>query len=149
VDRSDASRQSDSRADEVLQQKFHGTLSLYVVVDGTTPDSIKDPAMMEKLRCLQADVEQDPNIGGSLSIAEFVARLHRVIHEDRADMERIPASRELIAQYLLLYSLPGDPTAFADLVDDTYQQANIVIFLRSDHIWDYAGVKKRNKRLVL
>ncbi len=136
------------RVDEVLRQKFHGILPLYVVVAGTTPDSIKDPAVMEKLRRLQADVEQDPSVDGSLSIAEFVACLHRVMHEDGAEMERIPASRELIAQYLLLYSLSGDPTAFADLVDDAYQQANVVIFLRSDHTQDILRVVQRIEAFV-
>lgn len=131
------------RADEVLRQKFHGTLPLSVVIDGTTPDTIKDPAIMQKLLRLQAEVEQDPSVGGSLSIAEYVARMHRVLHEDRAAMEHIPASRELIAQYLLLYSLAGDPTAFADLVDDAYQQAHLVIFLRSDHTQDIARVVQR------
>lgn len=136
------------RADEVLRRKFHGTLPLYVVVAGSTPDHIKDPAVMEKLRRLQAEVEQDPSVGGSLSIAEYVARMHRVLHEDRAEMEHIPASRELIAQYLLLYSLSGDPTAFADLVDDAYQQANVVIFLRSDHTQDIVRVVKRVEAFV-
>ncbi len=136
------------RADEVLRHTFQGTLPLYVVVAGATPDHIKDPAVMETLHRLQADAEQDPSVGGSLSIAEYVARMHRVLHEDRAEMERIPASRELIAQYLLLYSLSGDPTAFADLVDETYQQANVVLFLRSDQTQDIARVVKRVEAFV-
>lgn len=136
------------RADEVLRQKFHGTLPLYVVIAGSTPDHIKDPGVMESLHQLQAEVEQDPSVGGSLSIAEYVAHMHRLMHEDRAEMARIPPSRELIAQYLLLYSLSGDPTALADLIDDAYQQANVVIFLRSDHTQDIARVVRRVEAFV-
>ena len=53
---------------------------------------------------MQATIELDPMVGGSVSIAEFAKRMHRVMNEDRPEMEVVPTDYDLIAQYLLLYS---------------------------------------------
>ncbi|MBI4830961.1 MAG: MMPL family transporter, partial [Candidatus Lindowbacteria bacterium] len=44
-----------------------------------------------------------------------------------------PDSRDAIAQYLLLYSLSGDPDDFDEWVDYEYRQANVTITLKNDH----------------
>ena len=82
-------------------------------------------------------------MGGSLSIAEFIKRMNRVMNEDREEMEVIPDSRDLIAQYLLLYSFSGDPDDFDEVVDYDYQHANVSFFLRSDHSADIERVIDR------
>ena len=119
-------------ADDVLRETFQGTLPLYVAIEGHSPDLLKDPALLHKLDRLQATVEQDPIVGGSLSLAEYIKRMHRVMNEDRPEMEVIPDSQDLVAQYLLLYSFSGDPDDFDEIVDYDYQHANVSVFLRSD-----------------
>ena len=129
--------------DEVLREKFQGTLPIYVAIEGHEPDLLKDPDLLAKLDRLQAAVEQDPIVGGSLSIAEFIKRMHRVMNEDRKEMEVIPDSRDLVAQYLLLYSFSGDPDDFDEVVDYDYQHANVSFFLRSDNSADIERVIDR------
>ena len=135
--------------DEALRDKFQGTLPLYVAIEGHAPDLLKDPALLRKIDRLQAEVEQDPVVGGSLSIAEFIKRMNRVMHEDREEMEVIPDSRDLIAQYLLLYSFSGDPDDFDEVVDYDYQHANIAFYLRSDHSADIERVIHRIQDFVV
>ena len=119
-------------ADKIFREQFQGPLPLYVSIEGDTPDLIKDPDLLQKLDRLQTEIEQDPAVGGSLSIAEYIKRMNRVMNEDRPDMEVVPTSRELIAQYLLLYSFSGDPDDFDEVVDYDYQHANLIVYLRSD-----------------
>ena len=119
-------------ADEVLRDTFQGTLPIYIAIEGHSPDLLKDPHLLAQLDRLQATVEQDPVVGGSLSLAEYIKRMHRVMNEDRPEMEVIPTSQNLIAQYLLLYSFSGDPDDFDEIVDYDYQHANMSVFLRSD-----------------
>ena len=118
--------------DESLREKFQGTLPLYIAIEGHAPDLLKDPVLLEQLDRLQAVAEQDPIVGGSLSIAEYIKRMHRVMNEDRPEMEVVPTSQELIAQYLLLYAFSGDPDDFDEVVDYDYQHANVMVYLRSD-----------------
>ena len=127
-------------ADEILRDKFQGTLPLYVAIEGHSPDLLKNPLLLDKLDRLQAEVEQDPVVGGSLSLAEYVKRMNRVMNEDRPEMEVLPTSRDLVAQYLLLYSFSGDPDDFDEIVDYDYQQANVSVYLRSDSTQDIERV---------
>jgi predicted RND superfamily exporter protein len=129
--------------DEALRDEFQGTLPIYVAIEGHQPDLLKDPVLLGKLDRLQAEIEQDPVVGGSLSLAEYVKRMNRVMNEDRAEMEVIPAERDLVAQYLLLYSFSGDPDDFDEIVDYDYQHANVTFFLRSDSSQDVMRVVKK------
>ena len=127
-------------ADEVLREKFQGTLPVYVAIEGHAPDLLKDPALLHKLDRMQAEIEQDPVVGGSLSIAEFLKRMNRVMNEDRPAKEVVPTDRDLVAQYLLLYSFSGDPDDFDEVVDYDYQHANVSFYLRSDGTQDILQV---------
>ena len=129
--------------DESLREKFQGTLPLYIAIEGQAPGLLKDPTLLEQLDRLQAVAEQDPIVGGSLSIAEYIKRMHRVMNEDRPEMEVVPTSQELIAQYLLLYAFSGDPDDFDEVVDYDYQHANVMVYLRSDSTQDVLRVVER------
>ncbi|MFQ5901942.1 MAG: RND family transporter, partial [Thermodesulfobacteriota bacterium] len=135
-------------ADSVLNKKFSGTTSLNVVIETDEPDSMKSPEMLKKIDKLQSHLEALPEIGDTLSIAEFIKRMNRVMNEDRREMEVIPDSKELIAQYLLLYSFSGDPEDFDDIVDYEYKQANIRANLYTDHSEPVAGIIKRLRGFI-
>lgn len=127
-------------ADKILGETFQGTLPLYIAIEGHSPDLLKNPSLLTKLDALQAHVETDPMVGGSLSLSEYIKRMHRVMNEDRPDMEFIPDSQDLVAQYLLLYSFSGDPDDFDEIVDYDYQHANLAVYLRSDSTQDISRV---------
>ena len=122
--------------DRILRETFQGTLPLYIAIEGHSPDLLKDPALLAKLDQMQATVEQDPIVGGSVSLAEYLKRMNRIMNEDRPEMEVIPTDRDLVAQYLLLYSFSGDPDDFDEVVDYDYQHANVAFFLRTDSTED-------------
>ncbi len=126
--------------DTVLREKFQGTVPIYVAIEGHEPDRLKDPVLLDQLDRLQATVEQDSNVGGSLSLVEYIKRMNRVMNEDRPEMEVVPTSRDLVAQYLLLYSFSGDPDDFDEIVDYDYQHANLAVYLRSDSTRDVQRV---------
>ena len=62
------------------------------------------------------------------------------MNEDRPEMEVIPTSKDLVAQYLLLYSFSGDPDDFDEIVDYDYQHANVAVYMRTDHTRDVTRV---------
>ena len=130
-------------ADRILRETFQGTMPLYIAIEGHTPDLLKDPVLLAKLDQMQATVEQDPIVGGSVSLAEYVKRMHRIMNEDRPEMEVIPTDRDLVAQYLLLYSFSGDPDDFDEVVDYDYQHANVAFYMRSDSTEDVQRVVQR------
>ncbi|MFT4570187.1 MAG: putative RND superfamily exporter protein [Hyphomicrobiaceae bacterium] len=117
-------------ADGVSNRMFAGGTVLDILVDSREPGAIQNPKMLEAIATLQSKLEEDEQVGDSLSIAEMIERMNRIMHGDDPAYETIPTSRELVAQYLLLYSISGDPGDFDDLVDYDYRYAHLIVFLR-------------------
>jgi hypothetical protein len=132
-------------ANKVLNEKFDGTLNLFVIVEGEETGAMKSPKILKRIDGLQQDVEQMSLVGGSRSIAEYLKRMNRVMNEDKKEFEKIPGSKELVAQYLLMYSMSGDPDDFDDIIDYDYRQANIWVHVKSDYTDDIASVINRVK----
>ncbi len=119
-------------ADEKLNKHFGGTNILNVVIEGTEDGIIKEPEILKGMDEMQAFMETDPNVGASLSIAEYLKRMNRVLNENRKEMYRVPETRDLSAQYLFLYSMSGDPADFDSVVDYNYRKANMRFQIRTD-----------------
>jgi uncharacterized protein len=120
-----------SRDDTVLNAELGGTNTLYLVVQGRAADSLKDPALLQALTRIQARLAKEEGVGKTLSIADFVRRMHRAMNGDAPAFDVIPDSREAVAQYLFLYSISGDPGDFDSYVDYAYRRANLIVFLRT------------------
>jgi uncharacterized protein len=54
------------------------------------------------------------------------------MHDEDPAFDKIPESREMIAQYLLLYEMSGDPDNLNRIVDYDYRNVNLTVQLKSD-----------------
>ena len=131
--------------DDKLNTRLSGASVLYVLVDGGTDDAIKDPAVLNAMERVQEHLAQDPRVGKTLSIVDFLKRMNQAMNADKADFYRIPASRELVAQYLLLYSNSGEPQDFDAYVDNGYRKADIQMFLKTDDSIALTEIVKRTQ----
>jgi hypothetical protein len=116
--------------DNHLNETFAGTNSLYVLVESATPGRMKDPDVLLAIDATQRRLQQNANVGRSLSIADFVRRMNQAMHGDDPAYDAIPTDPELAAQYLFLYANSGDPGDFDTYVDYDYRHANIWAFLK-------------------
>lgn len=117
--------------DSVLNASLAGTNTLYIVVDGRRKDALKDPALLASIERIQLALAAEPGVGKTVSIVDFVRRMHHAMNADAPGADGLPDRRELIAQYLFLYSMAGDPADFDTYVDFDYRRANIVVYLKS------------------
>ena len=120
------------RDDRALNERLGGTNRLYVVVEGRGEDAMKDPARLRGMEATQRFLEEQPGVGKTISLADFVKRMNRALHGDDPTQDRIPESRELVSQLLLLHSMSGEPGDLDAYVDYPYQSGNIWVFLRTD-----------------
>jgi predicted RND superfamily exporter protein/outer membrane lipoprotein-sorting protein len=120
------------RDDRALNDRLGGTNTLYLLVEGREEDAIKDPRILRAMESTQRFLEQQPHVGKTISLADFVKRMNRAMNGDDPAYDRIPESRELISQYLLLYSMSGEPGDFDTYVDYGYRSANLWVFLKTD-----------------
>ncbi len=125
---------SDIRvADRHLTRSLGGTAPLYLVADGGAPDAATRPEFLRGLEALQRHLDKEPVVGKTVSLADVVKRVHRVVSGDDRAQEVVPDSQDAVAQYLLLFSMSARPRDLDSLVDARYQRANLTVQLRS---WD-------------
>jgi predicted RND superfamily exporter protein len=118
--------------DRSLNSSFGGTDSLQFLVQTPAPDGVKDPKVLQGMADLQAFLESQPDVGKTQSLADLTKRMNQAMHADDPQFYAIPESRDLIAQYLFLYSLSGDPQDFDSFVDNDYQRASIWAYLKNE-----------------
>ncbi|MGE5803384.1 MAG: outer membrane lipoprotein-sorting protein [Gemmatimonadota bacterium] len=131
------------REDQALNQRLGGTNGVFLLVEGKAPDAIKSPRVLRGMDSLQRVLEADPEVGKTISLADFVRRMNRAMNGDSPAQDRIPDSTNLISQYLLLYSMSGEPGDFDSYVDYDYRSANIWVLSRtSESVWFHHLVER-------
>lgn len=122
------------RTDTFINSKFGGTSTLNLILDAENPDSFKNPEILNILDRLQSDVEETLEmVGNSFSLTDYLKRMNQVMHEDDTNYNIIPETGDLVAQYLLLYEMSGDPDKLWEVVDYNFQKANMTFQLKSDN----------------
>jgi hypothetical protein len=162
----DFKKKSEIRvSDEKINEKFPGTITFNVIIDSGRPDGAKDPEFLRKVQALCDDLESDPSVGGSTSIADFVSRMNYIMHDNDPSYLRLPhvvetvkvakgddppgaateervKGSDLVAQYILLYENSGGRD-LDKVVDFDYRKVNVVVFLKSSYSGDISNVEKR------
>jgi predicted RND superfamily exporter protein/outer membrane lipoprotein-sorting protein len=129
--------------DDVLNSKMAGTNPFYLLIEGTDEDSIKRPEVLSGMEKIQRFLEEDPAVGKTLSLVDFLKQMNRSMNAGAEAQFRLPDSRELVAQYLLLYSNSGEPGDFDSYVDYGYQRAVITAFMKTDSSKTISSLSQR------
>ena len=119
--------------DRLINDRMAGTNTLYVIFEGSEADVIKDPKVLHLIEDTQRFLETQPGIGKTISVVDLVKRMNQAMHADAPDQLTIPASRDLVSQFLLLYSMSGEPADFDRYVDYDYRNANLTAFVKHDN----------------
>lgn len=131
---------SDIRiSDSVINRHLGGTATAYLIARGKEEGEIKQPEALRSIAGLQRELEKSPMVGKTISIVDIVKRINRVMHQDDPNYEIIPDSAEVVAQYLLLFSMAAKPRDLNNFLDYPMREANIWVQLKT---WDAAAMRK-------
>jgi len=106
-----------------VEAALGGVESLDVAFRAGSEGAFKDPEMLAVLEKLQLQIQALAGVDVTLSFVDFLKDMNRAFHNNPKENYTIPASRELVAQYLLLY----DSDDIKDFVNSDYNQARITI----------------------
>lgn len=120
------------QTDRFINKHFGGTNVLNIILEGKQNNIFKNPELLRTIDEMQSEVETVKVVGNSFSLADYLKRMNKVMHADREKYNSIPDSQELIAQYLLLYEMSGEPENLWQVVDYKYRKANLTVQLKSD-----------------
>ncbi len=134
--------------DKVLNETFGGTNSLQFLIQTPEVDGIKDPRVLQGMARLQAFLESQPDVGKTQSLVDLIKRMNQAMHGDDPAQYAVPETRDLVAQYLFLYSLSGDPQDFDSLVDNDYQRATVWTFVKDDSTTSADILAKKARAII-
>lgn len=119
-------------ATNLINEKFAGTITLNIVVDGKEHDALKSPELLRAIEDMQKHAESLPYVGDSLSVVDYLKSMNKNLHEGQEEFNILPDSRAQIAEYLYLFSISGRPEELDEVSDFNYQVANVSIRIKSD-----------------
>ena len=118
-------------ADMILNEKFGGTSQYNVVIKGKDADDIKDPAVLYKMEQIQDELKGLDGVGKVVSIVDFIKRMNQSMHDGDPVYYSIPDSKDLVAQYLLLYSFSGGGDELDSFVTYDFKDGQILLQMKS------------------
>lgn len=118
--------------DAVLNEKFAGTNTLILTVEGAEEGSLQEPRILRAIDRIERELEREPGVGKATSYVDFLAQMHRAMNADRPDAGALPDSKRLAAQYLFLYGLSGGADDFDSMIDPTYTIAKVRFLVHED-----------------
>ena len=110
-----------------IQKHFPGTVTMTILYDGP-PQSAKALDVLRHMDGLRAELEQDPLVWRTASLADLIKALHRTFNADDPNPYRLPDSQEMVSQLVYLGSSP----AFERFIDREYSKSLLVAYLRDD-----------------
>jgi len=104
----------------LINNNLGGAQNISVVFQG----DIKDPRIMNKIDDMEQELSEMPEVGNTTSIARVIRQMSRALNDPEEEgYDKIPDSRNAVAQYFELYSMSGDPDDFEKMVDFPYEHA--------------------------
>jgi predicted RND superfamily exporter protein len=126
-------------ADDAINRALGGTSLGYLVVGGADEDFVKRPETMRWLEGMQRHLETLPVVGKTFSVADYVKRINRVLHDDDPQFDRVPDNAETIGQYLFLFSMSAKAADLDNVADPLFRQANLWVQMKT---WDADAMRQ-------
>lgn len=118
--------------DNFVNQHFGGTSTLNVILESEDANAFKQPDNLRLIDQMQIETEKLQKVGNSFSLADYLKRMNKVMNADKDSFYTIPDNSDLVAQYLLLYEMSGDPENLTKVVNYDYNKTNITFQLKGD-----------------
>lgn len=126
-------------SDREMNKHLGGTSTAYLVIQGQEDGVVATPALLRQIEGLQRELEKEPLVGKTFSVADYIKRVNRVLHDDDPAFDRIPDTEREVGQILFLLQSSAKPRHLDNVIDYPSKTANIILQLKS---WD-AGVMEK------
>ncbi|HDR68145.1 MAG TPA: RND family transporter, partial [Bacteroidaceae bacterium] len=112
------------QAAKIINSKYGGSENISIMFEG----DMLDPAILKRMEFYRSEMEKREEIDLTMSFSGVVREISKALNDPGSELyDRIPDSREAVAQYMELYNMSGDPDELEQLVDFNYQHAHLII----------------------
>lgn len=94
------------KSTEFTMENLTGPMSYEIVIDSGIKDGIKDPRFLNTVQKFYDEFQDKySDVRHLSSLLDVVKQFNKVMHNDEEKFYNVPKSKEMVAQYLLLYSM--------------------------------------------
>ena len=120
-----------ARSASVIDKELSGVYSFQIMLEGP-PESLKSPDALRRIDRLEDRLRGFPHVRKVTSVADYVKRINKELHDGRDDAAIVPGDAETIAQELFVFTLGGEGRHELErVVASDYSRAQIAVKLQS------------------
>ena len=113
---------------DFVEKRLSGVSTFDISLKAANEDAFKDPENLKVIEQIQDFLITQQGIDKTFSFVDLLKDMNESFNNEDAAFFRIPESREMVAQYLLLY----DSDEIEDFVNSTFDHARISVRI-SEH----------------
>jgi len=124
----------ERQAVDFVQERLSGVGMLDVSIRADEPDAFKDPVNLNIIEKLEVHIQSISDVDLTTSFNHFIKDMNMSFHNEDPEYYTIPDTRQLVAQYLLLY----DSDDIDDFINPDFDHTRIIVRLSVYSSWDQA-----------
>ncbi len=113
---------------EFVRDRLAGVTVIDLLFRAPAPNAFRDPGFLRDLRAAQEKIEALPGVDKAISLTDFFMEMNEAFHADDPAHRRLPGTRRMVDQYLLLYG--GED--MREYVNDAFNWTRVRVRLRPD-----------------
>jgi predicted RND superfamily exporter protein len=118
-----------------INEKFHGTDHLYVILEGRSESAMKSPKVLETIEAFQRHMLLSPHVGGTESLVDLTRQINTVLHYNDPRWGLLPHSTDEVGGIVMVAEHGSEPGDFDRWVNYNFQHGRVTFFLY-DHKGD-------------
>lgn len=115
-----------------INHKFQGSDRMFVVVAGKKEGALKEPAVLEGMERFQKYMEAQPEVGGSISLADILPAVKRVVREGNPRYQELGGNADENGELVYMFVSGADPGDMDRFADPQAKNGAVTLFFR-DH----------------
>jgi predicted RND superfamily exporter protein len=115
----------------VIDDELSGIYSFQILLEGP-PESLNAPDNLQRMQRLENELRKMPNVKKVRSVADYVRRVNKELHDGDPAADIVPADAATVAQELFVFTLGGEGRRELErMVASDYSRAQIDVKLRA------------------
>lgn len=138
-------RHAVKQAARIINGKFGGSENISVLFTG----DMLDPGLLNRIENYRDELERMDAIDLTISFSGVVREISKALNDPGDPLyDRIPPTREAVAQYMELYSMNGNPEELEQLVDFNFENSHLMIRINDASVETVNGIINRLEEMA-
>lgn len=115
-----------------INRQFQGSDRMFIVVAGKENGALREPAVLEGMTSLQRYMESQPEVGGSVSLADILPQVKRVLREGNPMYQEPGLTSNENGELAYMFVSGSDPGDMDRFADADFRNGAVTLYFR-DH----------------